>query len=250
MSNHNTKQCVKVSASHIGEEKIKMVSMAGPSDRTCVECENNNLVATTLERLQSVDWDFPVAKTDYLTHRLHPYPAKFIPQIPRKLIEELSDPNETVADIFCGSGTTLVEALLAGRHAIGIDANPLACLVSQAKTSRLSGEDLDSLFALADRSRATAALIDIKREGLFYDPHPFVSEATRPSSEALSFWFDDFIVEELAEILAWCKAMPTDQSRTAALVAFSSIVVAVSKQDSDTRYVRREKQLSSGDAFR
>ncbi len=60
------------------------------------------------KKLTEIDWNFSKAKTNYLTHRLHPYPAKFLLQIPQQLIEELSQPGETVADIFCGSGTTLV----------------------------------------------------------------------------------------------------------------------------------------------
>ena len=53
-----------------------------------------------ISRLQELDWDFLNAKTDYLTHGLHPYPAKYIPQIPNALIQELSSVEETVADIF------------------------------------------------------------------------------------------------------------------------------------------------------
>ena len=55
-----------------------------------------------LSRLLKIEWDFAYAKTGYLTHSLHPYPAKFIPQIPNALIQELSSVGETIADIFCG----------------------------------------------------------------------------------------------------------------------------------------------------
>ena len=95
-----------------------------------------------LTRLSEIEWDFSAAKTAYLTHNLHPYPAKFIPQIPNALIQELSSSGETVADIFCGSGTTLLEALYLQRRAIGIDASPLAVLISRAKTTPLSGRRL------------------------------------------------------------------------------------------------------------
>src|SRR5436309_4237098 len=91
-----------------------------------------------LANLNAIDWDFSKAKTVYLTHGLHPYPAKFIPQIPNALIQELSSVGETIADIFCGSGTTLLEALQLKRHAVGIDANPLASLITRAKTTPLS----------------------------------------------------------------------------------------------------------------
>ena len=94
---------------------------------------------TGLARLEEMDWDFASAKTGYLTHNLHPYPAKFIPQIPNALIQELSSVGETIGDIFCGSGTTLLEALQLKRNAVGIDANPLATVISRAKTTPLEG---------------------------------------------------------------------------------------------------------------
>ena len=57
---------------------------------------------------------------------MHPYPAKFIPQNARHLLE-LFPPDEgtAVLDPFCGSGTSLVEAVRLGLDAIGIDLNPL-----------------------------------------------------------------------------------------------------------------------------
>lgn len=201
------------------------------------------------EKLESIDWDFLNAKTNYLTHGLHPYPAKFIPQIPNALIQELSSVGETVADIFCGSGTTLVEALTLKRNAIGVDANPLACLISAAKTTRFHENDAEILSALANRAFQLAGSVSLSVPNLF-GTDGFLSTAFRPDHKALSFWFDPFIVEELAEILSWCRALPTESARTVALTAFSSIVVSVSKQDSDTRYVRREKKLSAGDPFR
>ena len=41
-----------------------------------------------------------------------------------------------------GGGTTLVEALAAGRYAIGTDISELAAFVSQVKTTSLSERDL------------------------------------------------------------------------------------------------------------
>ena len=44
-----------------------------------------------------------------LTHNIHPYPAKYIPQIPGSLLDYLDLPSRsTVLDPFCGSGTTLL----------------------------------------------------------------------------------------------------------------------------------------------
>ncbi len=48
-------------------------------------------------------------------HSIHPYPAKFIGEIPRTLIQHLKPPYGTaILDPFCGSGTTLTEANYSG----------------------------------------------------------------------------------------------------------------------------------------
>ena len=202
-----------------------------------------------LGRLRSLDWDFTDAQTDYLTHGLHPYPAKFIPQIPNALIQELSSVGDVVGDIFCGSGTTLVEALLLKRHAVGIDANPLACLISRAKTTRVTDEDAAVLRELAVRAGALAKQIGSAdgQRSLFSPAELF--GAGVPDSDAIRFWFEPAVVEELAQIRAWTSELPTDRARVVADAAFSAIVVAVSRQDSDTRYVRREKAIQPGDAL-
>lgn len=201
----------------------------------------------TLNTLFQVDWDFKTAKTSYLTHGLHPYPAKYIPQIPHSLIEELSTHGETVADIFSGSGTTLVEANLLGRNAIGIDANPLACLISEAKTTRFEPGDENLLHKVIEQSQGLSS--ELLLHQMSPDKAPYKSNAYRPSDDALAFWFEPFVVEELAEILSWCRDLPTTTSQKIALTALSSIIVVVSKQDSDTRYVRREKGIRPGDTF-
>jgi len=202
-----------------------------------------------VQRLERLDWDFVGAKTDYLTHGLHPYPAKYIPQIPNALIQELSSVEETVADVFCGSGTTLVEALTLKRHAVGVDASPLACLISRAKTTRLAATDVEATKSLADRALTLADTISDLGNGNLFTAEPYVSAAPRPSDD-LAFWFESFVTEELAEILSWCRGLETEAAKTVAYAAFSAIVVSVSKQDSDTRYVRRDKNLKPGDTLR
>ncbi len=204
---------------------------------------------TNATHLHHVNFDFNDSETGYLTHGLHPYPAKFIPQIPNTLIEELSNEGDTVADVFCGSGTTLVEALILNRNAIGFDANPLACLITKAKTTRFAPGDKSLLLSVVAKAEDLANTITNAGKTLFHSSGAFISTASRPSGETLDFWFEPFVVEELAEILSWCKTLPTESARTVALVAFSSIVVIASKQDSDTRYVRREKNAAPGETM-
>ena len=97
---------------------------------------------------------------NYATHGLHPYPAKFIPHIPRELIRAYSEVGDTVWDPMCGSGTALVEASIAGRAAIGGDLNPIAVLTSRAKTVALDAAAEAELEALAQDLLATADSIE------------------------------------------------------------------------------------------
>lgn len=103
------------------------------------------------------DLDFTRANTLYATHGLHAFAAKCPPPLARWAIEEYSRPGELVVDPFCGSGTTLVEARLTGRHSVGCDLDPLACLLSQVKAEPLD----DALLAAATKevqARATTYL--------------------------------------------------------------------------------------------
>ena len=204
--------------------------------------------AEPASRLERLDWDFRGERTDDGPHGLHPYPAKFIPQIPRTLIDRLSAPGDVVADIFCGSGTTLVEALRAGRHAVGVDANPIACLISEAKTARL---DPASILALAELAAAVDRLVPAAaaQDSALFRAEPFVSRGALPEDESLDFWFYPHVIQELAEIRDRSASLAPPASALAR-ACLSAIIVGVSKQDSDTRYVRREKNIRPGDTLR
>lgn len=198
---------------------------------------------SSLADLKDVNWDFP-SESASGPHAIHPYPARFIPQIPRALVSALSEEGERVCDPFCGSGTTLVEAALAGRAAVGIDANPIACLIARAKLSPLEDDVVARLTELERRGDELAQLLSQSKR-------PFHSDAARPDSEDLDFWFEPIVTEELAEIASWCRAPELDRTtRDVAQTALSSIIVRVSKQDSDTRYVRRTKGVAPGDTAR
>ncbi len=88
-----------------------------------------------LSILDKIDWDFKDFTTQYLSHKFHSYPARFIPQIPLTFIKLFTEEGDTVLDPMCGCGTTLVEAFLNNRNSIGNDFNPLAVLISKVKTT-------------------------------------------------------------------------------------------------------------------
>ncbi|MCK4820441.1 hypothetical protein KA005_32050, partial [bacterium] len=88
------------------------------------------------------DWTFAGGRTNYMTHGLHPYPARMIPQIARKLIVRYSEEGNTVWDPFCGSGSAFVESMLTARNSVGTDLNPFAIFLSKVKTTPLDSEIL------------------------------------------------------------------------------------------------------------
>lgn len=85
-----------------------------------------------------------------LTHALYRYPARFTPEFARAAIEEFTERDEWVMDPFVGGGTSAVEALASGRRVAAIDLNPLAVLLTRAKTTPLYARDFSALNAWLD----------------------------------------------------------------------------------------------------
>ena len=76
-------------------------------------------------------WSFP-KRGKWATHDAK-YRGNWSPYIPRNVILRYSKEGDTVLDQFVGGGTTVVEAKLTGRNAIGIDINPSAVELSLNK---------------------------------------------------------------------------------------------------------------------
>lgn len=79
--------------------------------------------------------------TGVLTHSIHKHPATFIPHIPRHIINTFTTQSNidgerpVILDPFSGSGTTGIEAKIAGRDYLGVEINPLSKLVSEVSTT-------------------------------------------------------------------------------------------------------------------
>ena len=95
-----------------------------------------------VESRSSGDWEYRTANTKEYTHGIHPYPAMMIPQVARRLIQDYGREEGVLLDPYCGTGTTLLEAMLANLDSIGTDLNPLARLIARTKTAPI---DLDLL---------------------------------------------------------------------------------------------------------
>ncbi|MEA3335353.1 MAG: NgoMIV family type II restriction endonuclease [Chloroflexota bacterium] len=116
------------------------MSVRQPELKTRDVIESERTYLEKLAALLAQDLDFHGQDSGYASHRFHSFPAKFPPQLPRKFIDGLTRPGDVVLDPIMGSGTTIVEAYLAGRRAAGFDIDPLALLVTRAKVTPLSAE--------------------------------------------------------------------------------------------------------------
>jgi hypothetical protein len=153
---------------------------------------------------------------DRATHRFHTYPARMHPDAAAMLIEACPGP---VHDPFCGGGTVLVEAMLAGRESSGTDLSPIATLVCHARTADKS---------LATSMRSAARKITEKAQ-LRIDVEV---------EEELAKWYQPHVAQELGRIRD--EIAEADERIKPLLQAiFSSIIVKASFRKSDTQN-RRE----------
>ncbi|MEW6050643.1 MAG: DNA methyltransferase [Candidatus Zixiibacteriota bacterium] len=72
----------------------------------------------------TTSWSFP-ERGNWATHNAD-YRGNFAPQIARNIIEMYSAEGDNVLDEMVGAGTTLIEAKLLHRNALGVDINPKA----------------------------------------------------------------------------------------------------------------------------
>lgn len=155
--------------------------------------EQSTLTGSSIE-----DWDFATANTVELTHGLHPYPARMVPQIASRLIQTYSKTTDTVFDPFCGSGTVLLESLRLGRRSIGVDVNSLAVRISRAKTSSLNDVEIDKL-----NHKLLRTMDELKEES---DVGLFV-----PNIHNIGYWFKKEVIQDLSIIRSAIERTVTDE---------------------------------------
>jgi DNA modification methylase len=74
-------------------------------------------------------WSFP-ERGSWATHNPK-YRGNFAPQIARNIIEMYSEQGDSILDPMVGAGTTLIEAKLLARNALGMDINPEAAKLAE-----------------------------------------------------------------------------------------------------------------------
>ena len=166
-------------------------------------------------------WDFgdPRDRAEAPIHRIHSYPAKFpafITTTALQYAEQRHVDVKVVADVFCGCGTTAVEAKRNGKNFWGCDINPVATLIAKVKTRDYRDDVLTRYFhAIQDAFRRTQ----------------LSQTARQRTNERIRYWFDDRRIDDLLRLSrAIRKQVPaTSPYRGFFLCALSNILKPTSR---------------------
>nr|WP_281383573.1 DNA methyltransferase [Granulicella aggregans] len=156
-----------------------------------------------------------------MTHGFHRFPAKYIPRVPAWALDQFALRDSVVLDPFCGSGTTLVETLSRARKGIGLDLDPLACLISRAKTTEVCPSRIRDLATKLKGKWADTAI-----------------DLAPPMDDIANFghWFSSSNWGSLQGLFAAIQRIDcTEEERTFFLCVFSSIIRWVSNADDQTQ---------------
>jgi hypothetical protein len=203
-----------------------------------IETAGDEVEASKLARALDVDPSTEEDADDRAhVHGFHAYPARAHPVTVHRLVEDFVL-RGTVLDPFCGSGTVLVEAMLAGRNAIGTDLNPIAVLLARAKTFPRRPEATAALVAAA---RGVAEHAEARRKAK--------SGASRRLAQADVSTFAPHVLLELDGLRHGIEAAPP-ATRPDLYLVLSSILVKLSARRGDTSEEPVEKRIAAGYAVR
>jgi DNA modification methylase len=168
------------------------------------------------------NWSFSdktIKHTAYITHGYYTYPAKFIPQLAAKIINEYSEKDDIVIDPFMGSGTTVIEAIVNARIGIGTDINEIAVLIAQVKSTPINYNLLVEEYA---------KFIDYfqQHESLLYQPN--ITETIIKLPERVDYWFKPNIKQKLILILQYILQIKCTEIKYFFMVAFAQILKSCS----------------------
>ena len=163
-------------------------------------------------------WDFGDSKED-LIHKIHSYPARFPAFITTKALQYAEENGvrvKTIADVFCGCGTTAVEAKRSGKNFWGCDINPVATLVAQVKTRHYCDTTLERYFSAIEDRFCSISTTEKDYEKV---------------NDRIRYWFEEKNIENLLKLK---KAIRQEVSNLSPyqkffLCAFSSILKSTSR---------------------
>jgi DNA modification methylase len=168
-------------------------------------------------------------------HGFHSYPARLHPQVASGLIPRLSPPGGAVLDPFCGSGTVLIEARLAGRKALGVDLNPLAARLARFKVTGRTEAQRQSLLARAVAVAEVASERRARRSGA----------SRRYAPEDVST-FAPHVLLELDGLRVGIEATSDTELRHDLELILSSLLTKLSLRAGDSAEHTVEKRIAAG----
>ncbi len=186
-------------------------------------------------RLVDDRWSFRDANTKQYTHCYHAYPAMMIPQIARTLIEEYKPKGNLnlIFDPYMGSGTTLVEACLAGINSIGTDLNPLARLMGKVKSTHYDEKKIKNEFS------------SIQSHLIFYNDS-FVKNRNFDHISNYTFWYTNANLLKLSYLQQLINEHCQEENKDFFLLALLEVVreVSFTRKGEFKRYRMTEENIS------
>lgn len=174
-------------------------------------------------RLASILDGAQARDVDWLTHGFHSYPARMHPAVARGVLAAYATPGDRVLDPFCGSGTVLVESLIAGMRSRGVDLNPIAVRLSGVKCQV---RDANSRGAFG---KMLGEVVEVSKERVRRK-----APAMAPLSAQERTHYEVHVLKELAGLHDIISAIDAGPDKTALQMLLTSIVVKFSKQRADT----------------
>lgn len=176
-----------------------------------------------LKKLLDSDLDFHGQNSAYASHALHPFPAKFPPQLPRIFIEFMTNPGDIVLDPMMGSGTTLHEAAILGRTAIGSDIDPLALRISLAKMNWINPSTIEKLgMKIIDRAQKQLLESPDRLRMQIYE------RFDTSSLTFIEYWFAQITQLELMALIQEIEKIEDPILRNYFTIVFSSVIITKS----------------------
>ena len=170
-------------------------------------------------------WSFTEYKpsdTSKWSHGFHRYPAKFIPQLVERLIDEyVSDEDAHINDPFYGCGTTIVTAISRGFKVSGTEINKIAYLITKVKSTPIEPTYLDSEI---NQFLSTLICLEDAQKKLFHNIKSIEPLIPERHIERINYWFTEKNKIELGKILRGIYDEENEIIRDFFLVAFSHIL--------------------------
>lgn len=172
----------------------------------------------------------------YLTHSFHEYKGRFYPQLAKAFMNYAAvKKGETVLDPFCGSGTTLVESLLYGINAVGIDINPIAYMLAKAKVQslRLTRTEFAEIKKVFQDLSSNTGWESIRIDDF----------ETSIDVEYLTKWFPEKNLKKILFVQQHIKTLNSEISQLFSKVILSNLLRIFSFQDPTQLRIKRRSDI-------